>query len=94
MIGGDQHFNIEVNGQTIPAYIGQTVAAALIAAGIKIFRYTQNGVPRGLYCGMGVCFECRVSIDDIPDQRSCMIPVQPGMQIHLDLEAGDPHGRN
>lgn len=94
MNGGDQHFNIEVNGRTIPVQNGQTVAAALIAAGIIIFRRTQSGAPRGLYCGMGVCFECRVSINGLPDQRSCMTPVQPGMRIRLDLEAGDPHGRN
>lgn len=83
----EQHFNIQVNGRGIPARAGQTVAAALLAAGIQTLRHAQSGAPRGLFCGMGVCFECRVRIDGLPEQRACMIPARPGLQVWLD-EAG------
>lgn len=92
MTGKDQNFNIQVNGRTIPACSGQTVAAAMMAAGIKVLRHTHRGAPRGLFCGMGVCLECRVTAAGLPEQRACMIPVFPGMQIQLDFELGDPHG--
>ena len=80
------HFNIEVNGQPIAARQGQTVAAALLAAGRRVFRQTESGEPRGLFCGMGVCFDCLVTINGLSEQRACIIPVQPGMQIQLNFE--------
>ncbi|MEJ2600760.1 MAG: (2Fe-2S)-binding protein [Anaerolineales bacterium] len=92
MTGKNQNFNIKVNGRTITACSGQTVAAAMMAAGIKVLRQTHKGAPRGLFCGMGVCFECRVSAAGIPEQRACMTPVFPGMEVELDFEVGDSHG--
>ncbi len=79
----DQVFNIAVDGQLIPARHGQTIAAALMAAGRRVFRRTQSGAPRGLFCGMGVCFECLVTVDGVAGQRACITPARPGMQIHL-----------
>jgi predicted molibdopterin-dependent oxidoreductase YjgC len=79
----DRFFNIEVDGQLIPAYHGQTIAAALMAAGRRIFRYTQTGTPRGLFCGMGVCFDCLVAVDDGIEKRACITLARPGMRIHL-----------
>ncbi len=78
-----QYFNIEVNGQPVPARHGQTVAAALLAAGRRVFRITAQGQPRGLFCGMGVCFDCLVTVDGLTGQRACLTPVRPGMQIQL-----------
>lgn len=80
------HFNIEVNGQPVPAHHGQTVAVALLAAGQRIFRRTESGELRGLFCGMGVCFDCLVTVNGLAEQRACMTPVEPGMQIQLNLE--------
>jgi sarcosine oxidase subunit alpha len=74
-----------VNGKEITAYKGETVLAALIAAGYKSLK--QNPVsqdPRGALCGMGVCFECTVTIDGIPNVRSCMTEAQNMMEIELD----------
>ena len=85
-----QYFNIEVNGQVVPACHGQTVAAALLIAGRRVFRRTENGQSRGLFCGMGVCFDCLVTVNGISEQRACMTLVQPGMQIQLSDEDG--HG--
>lgn len=81
-----QHFNIEINGRKVQARAGQTIAAILIAAGITTFRQTPTHEPRGIFCGMGVCFECLVTIDGLPDQRACMTLAQPGMKATLTVE--------
>jgi len=72
---------IEVDGEPMQAFEGQTIAAALIAAGRRILRYTPKGSPRGIYCGMGVCFDCLVEVDGEPSLRSCITPVRAGMRI-------------
>ncbi len=74
-------FEIEVDGRAAPARAGDTVAAALVRAGISTFRYTERGRPRGLFCGMGVCFECLVTIDGVPDQRACITLARSGMRV-------------
>lgn len=81
-----QHFNIEINGHDIETRSGHTIAAALIAAGIVAFRHMADHEPRGIFCGMGVCFDCLVTVDGIPDQRACMTLVQPGMKVTLNTE--------
>jgi predicted molibdopterin-dependent oxidoreductase YjgC len=80
------NFDIEVDGHLVPAEAGQTVAAALIGAGITVFRHTPTGAPRGVFCGMGVCYDCLVTVDGLADQRACVTPVRPGMQVQLDAE--------
>jgi len=82
-------FDIEVNGQRIPAREGQTIAAALMAAGIRVFRRTPGGAPRGLFCGMGVCFDCLVTVDGVPNQRACMTLARPGCHVQLPTEGPD-----
>ncbi len=77
-------FTIEVNGRPVPARPGQTVAAALLAAGQRILRHTPSGAPRSLFCGMGVCFDCLVEIDGLSGVRACVTPARPGMRIRLD----------
>ncbi len=79
-------FDIEVDGRRVPAEPGQTVAAALISAGITVFRHTPTGAPRGIFCGMGVCFDCLVTVDGLADQRACVTPARPGMRIQLAQE--------
>ena len=81
-----QHFNILVDGQPIPVRQGQTIAAALLAAGQRVFRHTQHGASRGLFCGMGVCFDCLVTVDGQSAQRACMTPVRSGMQVQRTTE--------
>ena len=82
-------FDIEVDGRPLPAEAGQTVAAALIAAGIVVFRHTPAGAPRGIFCGMGVCFDCLVTVDGLAEQRACMTPVQRGMRVQTRSAEGD-----
>jgi len=64
---------------TVPA--GTSVAAALLGAGVSAFRVSVDGTPRGPLCGMGICHECRVTIDDVPHRRACLIPVAEGMRV-------------
>jgi NADPH-dependent 2,4-dienoyl-CoA reductase/sulfur reductase-like enzyme len=93
---------IFVNGQPIRAFEGETIAAALAAAGIREFRRTgQLHDPRGLYCCMGTCYGCLVTANGQPNVRACITPVQADQQITLqegygriDLESpGPPPGR-
>ncbi len=73
---------ITVDGEPIPAYEGESIAAALLAAGRRTFRHAEpGGQPRGLFCGMGICYECLVTVAGQDHVRACMTPVQPGMQI-------------
>lgn len=65
---------------TVPA--GISVAAALLAGGVRDFRSSVVGqTPRAPYCMMGVCFECLVEIDGVPARQSCLVPVRDGMRI-------------
>jgi sarcosine oxidase subunit alpha len=72
---------IRVNGRAVSAPDGVTVAAALLQAGQLTFRTSVSGEPRAPLCGMGICFECRVTIDGRPHIRSCQIPIREGMEI-------------
>jgi sarcosine oxidase subunit alpha len=73
---------IQVDGKPIEAYEGETIAAALLASGIRIFHLSRkNKEPRGLFCGMGVCYECLVTVDGTNDVRACLTPVIEGMQV-------------
>ncbi len=69
------------DGAQITAYPGETVAAALIAAGIPATRLSRRGMPRGYFCGMGVCWECLVTVNDKPNRRACMTVVEDGMVV-------------
>jgi aerobic-type carbon monoxide dehydrogenase small subunit (CoxS/CutS family) len=61
---------------------GETVAAALLAAGRRVLRRTARlGEPRGIYCGMGICFDCLVQIDGRPNMQACRIAVAEGMCV-------------
>jgi predicted molibdopterin-dependent oxidoreductase YjgC len=73
---------IAVDGLPVSARAGDTVAAALLAAGFSAFRTTGvSGASRGPYCMMGVCFECLVTIDGVASRQACMVPVRDGMRI-------------
>jgi predicted molibdopterin-dependent oxidoreductase YjgC len=72
-------FEITFDGRPIPVVAGQTVGAALTAAGIKSWRTTRiGGRPRGLFCGIGVCFDCLITVNDRPSRRACLVEARPG----------------
>jgi len=74
-------FQFSFDGKSIAAREGQSVAAALMAAGERCLRIDEAGNPKGVVCGIGFCWECRCSIDGVPDIRACMTPAKPGMEV-------------
>lgn len=73
---------IYFNGKPISAYEGEPIAASLIAAGIKVFRYTSKyNEPRGIFCAIGQCTDCVMTVDGVPNVRTCITPVKEGMRI-------------
>lgn len=75
---------VEVDGTTVVVPQGTTVAAAVLLAGRDHFRRSVAGEPRGPLCGMGICFECRVTINGSGHARSCQVVCQEGMRIRTD----------
>lgn len=77
-------FRILVNGRSVQAYRGETVAGALLAAGIRSFRHTmETGAQRGQFCGMGICYDCLIDHDDQFSVRACMTPAVPDMDVRV-----------
>lgn len=75
---------IRVEGRPVPAREGETLATALLNAGVVPFRHTPvSGQARAPLCLMGVCFDCLVEVDGAPNVQSCMVEVRDGMQIRL-----------
>ena len=84
---GSPMLTVSVDGEPAEAYPGETVATLLLALGRQTFRHTVHlHAPRGLFCGMGVCFDCLVTVDGQANVRACMTPVRAGMTI----ETGGP----
>lgn len=75
-------FQFTFEGRSVPAREGQSVAAALLAVGERCLRIDEAGNPKGAVCGIGFCWECRCSIDGIPDTRACMTEARPGMVVN------------
>jgi NADPH-dependent 2,4-dienoyl-CoA reductase/sulfur reductase-like enzyme len=69
------------DGTPFESLAGETIAAALSAAGVAALGTRRDGSARGLWCGMGVCQECVVSVDGVPGRRACMTPVAAGMHV-------------
>ncbi|RAX45370.1 (2Fe-2S)-binding protein [Arthrobacter sp. AQ5-06] len=91
---------VSFDGRPIRTSAGQSVGAALVTNGITAWRDTRRRArPRGLFCGIGVCFDCLVAVDGIPNQRACLVEVREGMDIKGSCEpnvhplAGSEGGR-
>jgi predicted molibdopterin-dependent oxidoreductase YjgC len=80
--------SLKIDGKGAQARDGDTVAAALLAAGIEHCRTTPvSGAKRAPYCMMGVCFECLVTIDGIGNRQACLIQVREGMRVETQTGA-------
>ncbi len=75
---------IHINGKPVSVAAGTIVAAAIAATGTSGFRRSVLGKMRGPLCGMGICMECRVTINGREHCRSCQILCEPGMEIYTD----------
>ncbi len=72
----------ELDGRPVPFVPGQTLGAALVADGVLAWRTTrQQGRPRGLFCGIGVCFDCLVTVDGRPNIRACLLLAAAGQRV-------------
>lgn len=72
---------IVVDGREIRAQRGVSVAAALLDNAVPVFRRSAGGDARSPLCGMGICYECRVTIDDVAHRRACLVTVADGQRI-------------
>jgi predicted molibdopterin-dependent oxidoreductase YjgC len=79
----------DFDGRQIPYAAGQSVGAALWAAGVRSWRTTRvAGRPRGLFCGIGVCFDCLVTVDGRADERACVLPAAAGLDVRTQQGGG------
>ena len=75
-------FEIVVDGKPVMARQGDTIASALVAEGVRVLRYsTKRGEPRGMFCAIGRCTDCAMTVDGVPNVRTCMTPARPGMVV-------------
>lgn len=72
---------ITVDGHTLAVEPGTTVAVALLNHGITAFRDSVKGTPRGPVCGMGICFECRVTVNGVAGVRACLVACTADMIV-------------
>ncbi|MBE1577386.1 (2Fe-2S)-binding protein [Amycolatopsis roodepoortensis] len=77
----DRPIRITVDGETLTGIAGQSVAGVLLAAGRTSWRTTRSGAPRGVFCGIGACFDCLLTVNDVPDVRACRRPAADGDEI-------------
>lgn len=81
---------IYVDREPLPARVGETIAAALVAAGRKRFRTTEKRrEPRGIFCAIGKCTDCVMTVDGVPNVRTCITLVRDGMQIRTQEGLGE-----
>ena len=74
------------NDQELTGLTGQSVGAALLANGVRILRKTRfNEKDRGVFCGIGVCFDCLVVIDGLANQRACITEIKSGMKVQTQV---------
>ena len=76
------------NGKTFGAYEGETIAAALIASGVRVFRISEKlHEPRSIFCGIGRCGDCSMRVNGTDDVRVCQTAVEEGMVVESNLPA-------
>ena len=76
---------VTVDGIPFQTFLGETVAGALLARGQRAWRRTPQGEPRGLFCGIGICFDCTVTVDGVSNVRACLTAVSDGMVVKTEL---------
>ncbi|MCX6429979.1 MAG: (2Fe-2S)-binding protein [Actinobacteria bacterium] len=78
----DKRVEFTFDGKKVIAISGQTLAGALLEQGVRTLRKTRiKGIPRGVFCGIGICFDCLVVIDGLPNQRACLTEVRDGLTV-------------
>lgn len=79
------------DGKTYEGLEGDTIASALLANGMRTLRHHEHsGTNRGIYCNIGHCFECRVTVDETTNVRACLTPIQANMVVESGKVQADP----
>lgn len=85
---------IWLDGEQMTAVEGEPIAAALLAHGRRVFRHTPRfHEPRGVFCGIGRCTDCIMTVDGVPNVRTCVTTVRDGMVITSNLKEAKPDDR-
>ena len=79
-----ESITLNINGKSVTVQTGSTVASAVLQAGHTTFRRSVSGEGRAALCGMGICFECRVTVNGQQHARSCQIVCRDGMDVRTD----------
>ncbi|MEU5883786.1 (2Fe-2S)-binding protein [Spirillospora sp. NPDC047279] len=87
--GPDTPIEITVDGVPVAGVAGQTVGGVLLAAGRRAWREGPSGAPRGIFCGIGVCFDCLVTVNGDRDVRACRRRARDGDVVTTQSRAGD-----
>lgn len=83
----ENSFAFTFDGDVYNGYAGETIASALLASGVRTLRvHEQSASPRGIYCNIGHCMECRVTVNGTSGVRACLTEVKPEMVV----ESGQP----
>jgi sarcosine oxidase subunit alpha len=86
-----QQITLQIDGRKIQAYEGETILGVMMAEGQRVLRHTaKEGRPRGMFCGIGVCYDCLVTVDGIPNTRACHTMVADGMMV--ETQGGGQNG--
>jgi len=81
-----KRITLNVDGEAVAAFEGENIAAALIASGRRVFRYTAKRMePRGVFCALGRCTDCVMIVDGQPDVRTCVTPARDSMVIQTQV---------
>jgi hypothetical protein len=75
---------LRINGALVRVHRQTTVAAAIMIGGASVFRRSATGEARGPLCGMGICFECRATVNGQLHQRTCQLLARDGMEVRTD----------
>ena len=75
---------LKVNEVNVSVPAGSTLAAAVLQTGVSSFRRSVTGEARGPLCGMGICYECRVTVNGVAHVRSCQTLCENGMDVRTD----------
>lgn len=87
-LGPAREVTLTLDGRELRAREGETVLAALVAAGVSVVRHTKNGSPRRMFCGIGRCTDCAMTVDGVPGVRTCVTRVRDGMRLQRQEGSG------
>ncbi|MDJ1134938.1 (2Fe-2S)-binding protein [Streptomyces iconiensis] len=85
----DRPIDITVDGEPVRGIEGQSLAGVLLASGRLAWRHGPDGAPRGVFCGIGVCFDCLLTVDGERDVRACRRRARDGDEVRTQTRS--PH---